>query len=247
MLNIVIHGLGKLGQTIAKSLDADMRVVAGVDARAAELQADFPVVENFGALTGPMDVLLDCSRPDALPGLLRFATDRGVALVLATTGYSNADLERVERAAKLIPVFQSSNLSLGVALLGDLAQRAAKVLWPCDVEIVEKHHRMKVDAPSGTAMTLAHLIREATGEDTPYVYGRSPQSPPRSQPEIGLHAVRGGTLVGEHSVYFILDDEVIELKHSAQSRAVFAHGAVRAIRFIAGCGPGLYGMKELLA
>lgn len=247
MINIAIHGLGKLGRTIAESLDADMRVTVAVDARAAEIQADFPVVETVDALNGPMDVLVDCSRPDALPGLLRFATNRGVALVLATTGYANTELEQIERAAKLIPIFQSSNLSMGVAVLGDLAQRAAAALSPCDVEIVEKHHRMKVDAPSGTAMTLAHLIREATGEDSPYVYGRSPQSPPRSQAEIGLHAVRGGTIVGEHSVYFILDDEVIELKHSAQSRAVFAHGAVRAIRFIAGCNPGLYGMKELLS
>jgi len=243
MIRVILHGAGgKMGRAfaaLAQETNA-ISIVAGVDARVAEL--DFPLYQDLKTVQETADVLLDFSRPDALDNLLKY----GLPLVLAATGYSNEDLDRIHQASKQIAIFQSANLSIGVSLLNDLVSRAATVLLPCDVEIVEAHHRAKVDAPSGTALTLAHAVTEAARQSLPYRHGRAPKDPPRSIGEIGIHAIRGGSSVGEHSVLFLLDGETIELRHCALNRDIFARGALRAVQFIAGCEPGLYGMTDLI-
>jgi 4-hydroxy-tetrahydrodipicolinate reductase len=226
--------------------EGDLRIVAGVDAQAPSLAMAFPVYGKLADAQEDAGLIMDFSRPDALTGVLEYAARRRLPLVLGTTGFSNAQLHQIAEAARETAIFQSANLSLGVSLLTELVARAAAALPGCDVEIVEAHHRMKADAPSGTALALAHTVSEAAGRPLPFRYGRAPKDPPRQPGEIGLHAVRGGTSAGEHTVRFLMDDEELELRHRAESREVFARGALRAARFMAGKPPGLYGMRHLL-
>ncbi|NLG24249.1 MAG: 4-hydroxy-tetrahydrodipicolinate reductase [Clostridiales bacterium] len=224
----------------------DILVVGGVD-RAECPGLGVPVFTSLAGVDADADVLIDFSRPEALPGILSFAAARGMAAVLATTGYTDADLKRIERAALRIPVFRSANMSLGVNLLMDLAVKGAQFLGDgCDVEIVESHHRGKADAPSGTALMVADAVRKVYGGEREYVFGRQGRSAKRAPGEIGIHAIRGGTLVGEHAVMFLMDDEVVEVRHTAQSRAIYAAGALRAAAFVVGKPAKLYDMHDLL-
>lgn len=250
MLSLVISGcnghMGRAVEDIARS-EPDIHIAAGFDILGPG-DRDFPVFSSPAQYSGPADVAVDFSHPAALEGLLTWATGRKASLVLATTGYSEEQLFQIQRAAESIPIFRSANMSLGVNVLIGLVRRAAAVLGDgYDVEIVERHHRRKVDAPSGTALMLADAAAGALPYESEYVYERQSVRRPRGDREIGIASVRGGTITGEHEVIFAGRDEVIELKHSAQSREVFASGAVKAAKFIAGKAPGLYSMTDLVA
>lgn len=248
LTRIVLNGVGRLGQAVvaaAKEKQDGAVVVAAVDP-AAVSDNSRPLYRNLDDVREEFDVIVDASRAEGLDAVLDYALKTGKPVVIAATGHSDAQLARLKEAAEEIPVFKSSNLSVGVNVLRRLTEEAGRLLGPVDAEIVETHHRMKVDAPSGTALTLAEALRDATDPNRPFVYGRSPVDDKPRGGEIGVHAVRGGTVVGEHSVLFLLDDEIVELRHVAQSRQVFGNGAVKAAQFIVGKQPGYYGMDDLL-
>jgi len=250
MLKIIISGSsGHMGRSITELAlnDHELTIAAGFDVNAQKLYS-FPVYAEPLEFSGPADVVVDFSTPKALSGLLSYGLAKQIPLVLCTTGYSDDDLQAIHKAAETLPVFMSGNMSLGINLLADLVRRSCAVLGlSFDVEIVERHHRRKVDAPSGTALMLADAAREALPYDPEYIYERQSRREARQSHEIGISAVRGGTIVGAHEVIFAGYDEVIELKHTAFSRDVFAVGAVRAAKFMAGGRePGLYDMRDVL-
>jgi len=254
MVNIIVNGaLGQMGREIITqaSGDASITVVAGLDPSASEAAASglrFPLLNDIASVDEKADVLVDFSHPSALGGLLQYCTKTRTALVLGTTGYSAADKRLIEDTARLIPIFQSPSMSYGVAVLADLTRQATKALGSrFDVEIVETHHRRKVDAPSGTALMLADAVITTSADPMNVVLDRSSRHEPRQPGEIGVVARRGGTVAGAHTVGFFGDDEVIELSHAALSRRTMAGGALRAALYIAGKGPGLYTMTQLLA
>ena len=250
MVKGIMHGCnGKMGQVITRmaASDPELKIVAGVDARAQALN-DYPVFGDISDCDAEADVVIDFSNAAAVDHLLDWCQEKQMPVVLCTTGLSEAQLKKVEDAAKGTAVLKSANMSLGVNLLMKLLQDAAKVLAPegFDMEIVERHHNQKVDAPSGTAIALADALNGALEEDYEYVYDRSGQRKKRDSHEIGISAVRGGTIVGEHEVIFAGEDEVIEFKHTAYSKALFAKGAVAAAKFLAGKGPGRYDMSDVI-
>ena len=250
MLKGIMHGCnGKMGQVITRmaASDPELKIVAGVDARAQALN-DYPVFGDISDCDAEADVVIDFSNAAAVDHLLDWCQEKQMPVVLCTTGLSEEQLKKVEDAAKRTAVLKSANMSLGVNLLMKLLQDAAKVLAPegFDMEIVERHHNQKVDAPSGTAIALADALNGALEGDYEYVYDRSGQRKKRDSHEIGISAVRGGTIVGEHEVIFAGEDEVIEFKHTAYSKALFAKGAVAAAKFLAGKGPGRYDMSDVI-
>lgn len=249
MVRLLISGaLGKMGQALADlaSADAGLEVAGGVDPR-ADTQSAVPCFADFDAVTAEADVCVDFSHPGALPGLLAYATRRKLPLVLATTGYTAEDRRQIADAATSIPVFQSANMSYGVSVLCELATNAASALGEAfDVEILERHHNRKIDAPSGTALMLADAVRAAYIAPKELMFDRHAVRQARSPKEIGVVALRGGTVPGAHEVGFYGEDEIILLQHVAQSRRLFAAGALRAARYIAGKQPGLYNMQQLL-
>lgn len=239
-----------MGQVVTRMCSGrdDMKVVAGFDPRTEKL-SDYPVYADPMEFSGSADVIIDFSNPASLEKLLAYCIEKNISPVLCTTGYSPEQLEMIDNAAKVIPVFKSANMSVGINLLANLLKKAAAVLGDnFDVEIVERHHRTKVDSPSGTALLLADSIAEALPHPSEYVYERQSVRQTRGKNEIGISAVRGGTIVGEHEVIFAGTDEVIEFKHTAYSREVFANGAVTAAAFMAGVTtPGKYDMTHALA
>ena len=249
MTRIAITGAcGKMGRVIAGLVEqrSDCEVVAGIDLL-GEKYADFPVYKKVFDLTEKPDVIIDFSHPSALPDLLSYGKMNNVPLVLATTGYADEERSQITAAASQIPVFFTFNMSLGINLLVELARRATQILGDqFDIEIVEKHHNLKKDAPSGTAIMIAEAINEELGGKDHFVYDRHSVRKPRGKDEIGMHAIRGGTIVGEHDIIFAGHDEVITLSHSAQSKEVFAVGAVNAAVFLAGRPAGLYAMSDLI-
>lgn len=247
-MKIIISGaLGAMGRVVAANAKAqEIEVVAGVD-RFASDELPYPVYADF-AQCPAADAVIDFSNPAALPSLLDYAVHNKIPTVIATTGMGDADIARIRQAAKEIPLFFTFNMSLGVNLLVSLASQAAAVLGDgYDIEIIEKHHNKKIDAPSGTAVMLADAVAGAVSFQPQFVYERHSVRRRRSPEEIGIHSVRGGTIVGEHEVIFAGMDEIITLSHSARSKGIFAVGALKAARFVAGCGAGLYDMKSLLA
>jgi len=249
MLKVLISGCnGHMGRTVVQLCreTEDVEVVGGFDLLGQQENGDFPVWSSPAACTVQADVLVDFSSPAALPALLDLGLTKRLPLVLATTGYSEEQLAQVELAAKAIPIFRSGNMSLGVSVLTALVTKAAAALEGFDVEIVERHHRRKLDAPSGTALMLAQAAARGLSYEPEYVYERQSVRRPRGDHEIGISSVRGGNIVGDHQVIFAGRDEVIELSHSAMSREVFASGALRAARFLAGKTPGLYSMEDLV-
>lgn len=248
-MKILISGaLGHMGRAVAAQASADgIEIVAGVDA----LQGDcsFPCHTSLDALPDCSGaVIVDFSRPEALTSLLAYAVKNHLPVVLATTGYTPDQEQEVDQAARQIPVFRSANMSVGVALLRHLCQEAAKVLGETfDVEIVEAHHNRKVDAPSGTALLLFDAIKNAYDEPRYAQLGRGGRSCKRQHNEIGIHALRGGTVTGEHEVCFFGPAERIRLSHSAEDRSVFASGALKAAAYLQGKAPGRYTMEDLVA
>ena len=224
----------------------DCAVVAGIDQNPVAGR-DYPVYSLAEKCITPADVIIDFSHPSSLDGLLSLSKKSGIPLVIATTGYSEDETKKIREAAKEIPVFFTFNMSLGINLMTELAQLAAKVLGgQFDIEIVEKHHSRKIDAPSGTAIMLADALASGLSYKPRYVYDRHSVRERRGKDEIGIHAVRGGTIVGEHEIIFAGQSEVILLTHSAYSRDVFAAGAISAALFMKGKSPGLYNMKNLI-
>ena len=249
IVNVIIHGCGgKMGHVVAELVknEPDCQVVAGIDPTTPAL--DFPVFPSCEACDVAGDVIIDFSTAKAVPALLAFSKAKKIPVVLCTTALSEETTALMQETSKEVAILKSANMSVGVNLLLDLVQRAAVILAESgfDIEIVEKHHNQKIDAPSGTAMALADAINQAMEERYHYVYDRSQVREKREKTEIGIHAVRGGNIVGEHDVIFAGRDEVIELTHRATSREVFAVGAVKAAKFLAGKPAGLYTMKEVL-
>lgn len=249
MINVVLCGSGgKMGGYVAEALreDKEMQIVAGVDK--FNNSQSFPVFKSFSEITTPCDLIIDFSNPVLLDDILTFALNKKIPLVIATTGYSKNQIEHINNASLEIPIFFTFNMSLGVNLICSLAKKAASILGDgFDVEIVEKHHNQKIDAPSGTAIMLANSVNEVFGDTKNYEYDRHSKRQKRSKNEIGIHSVRGGTIVGEHDVIFAGHDEVITISHSAYSKEVFAVGAVKAAKFLYGKRAGLYDMNSIMS
>ncbi len=250
MINAAIVGCnGKMGYFVAQALseNKNAQTLFGVDAY-GESKFDFPVYKSFDEAQQKPGVIIDFSNPAALDGMLSYAIANSVPCVICTTGYSAGQIEKIREASKKIAVFYSGNMSLGINLLIALSKQAAKVLGDSfDIEIVEKHHNLKVDAPSGTALMIADAISGVLENEPQYVYDRHAYRKKRSKNEIGIHSVRGGTIVGEHEVIFAGHDEVVTLTHQAQSKEVFAAGAVNAAVFLASQKPGMYDMTAMLS
>ena len=249
MLNILLCGCGgRMGAAVAAAAAAaGDRIVAGVDINPAE-SSPYPVFTSPEEFPGKADVIIDFSHHSALGALIAYAKRAETPLVVCTTGHTESELALMKQAALEIPLFFSRNMSLGINLLISLCRRAALTLGDdFDIEIIEKHHNKKLDAPSGTALMIADAITEGQREAHPYVFDRHAERRERARGEIGLHAVRGGTIVGEHEVLFAGKDEIITLSHSAASREVFATGALRAAHFMAGKSKGFYNMDDVVS
>jgi 4-hydroxy-tetrahydrodipicolinate reductase len=249
MTKIALAGAcGKMGRVIAAlaAENSACEIIAGIDV-AGEKYADFEIYNKFFDMEKDPDVIIDFSHPSALPDLLTYCKMRNVPVVIAATGYTQDEIVQIKAAVGQIPVFFTFNMSLGINLLADLARRAACVLGDrFDVEIVEKHHNYKKDAPSGTAIMLAEALNDERNNALKYVYDRHSVRKSRDPGELGIHSIRGGTIVGEHEIIFAGHDETISLTHTAQSKEVFAAGALKAALFLSGCKKGLYDMSDLL-
>ena len=250
MINVIIHGCnGRMGQAVAAAAAADptIQVAAGVDKFPDKENNPFPAYGSLEECSEDADVIIDFSIPAALPNLLDYAVNRNIPVVIATTGFSNDDFGLIGKASQSIPVFQSANMSLGVNVMLELAKNDALAIGSLfDIEIIEQHHNQKLDSPSGTAYALADAINETLLNSKNYVYGRFSKHDKRSKSEIGIHAVRGGTIPGEHTVLFAGNDEVLKITHTAFSRRIFALGALNACKYVVTKQPGLYNMKDML-
>ena len=250
MVKILMHGCnGKMGRMITEIVknEEDAVIAAGVDKFTGNPN-DYLVFEEITQCDVDVDVVIDFSNAGAVDELLDYCVKKSLPVVLCTTGLSDEQLKKVDECSEKIAVLKSANMSMGINLLLKLLKDAAKVLAPAgyDIELVEKHHNQKLDAPSGTALALADSINEAMGNEYEYVYDRSQVRKKRDAKEIGISAVRAGTIVGEHEVIFAGTDEVIEFKHTAYSRSVFAKGAVEAGKFLAGQPAGMYDMGDVI-
>lgn len=251
MTRVIMHGCnGRMGQMISGlcTADPEIEIVAGVDTY-TEQKNDYPVFASIDQCDVAADAIIDFSNASAVDGLLDYCEEKQIPVVLCSTGLSEEQLAKVDEASKKVAVLKSANMSLGINTLMSLLKQAVKVLAPAgfDVEIVENHHNQKLDAPSGTALALADSINEAMDNRYEYVYDRSDRRAKRDAKELGISAVRGGTIVGEHEVIFAGTDEVIEFKHTAYSRAVFGKGAIQAAKFLHGKAAGYYDMSDVIA
>lgn len=251
MTGIILNGyLGRMGRVVRLLVetDPDCEIVAGVDTAAVGDGLTFPTYHEFTACDRPADAVVDFSGISALHGLLQFCVEKHIPAVLCTTGFSAEAVSEIQAASEKVAIFKSANMSLGINLITHMLNRAAKLLYDArfDIEIIEKHHSQKLDAPSGTALMLADAVNTAAGGGLNYTYDRTARREKRPQAELGIHSLRGGTVVGEHSVIFAGQDEVIEFTHKAYSREVFAVGALKAAQFIKGKPPGLYDMQNLI-
>ena len=249
MINILISGAnGKMGKKVfeAALLSNNVKPVCGVDLVENLSNSDFPIYSSFEKVSEKVDVVIDFSSPKTLDSIIAFATKTGANAVLCSTGYTDSDIEKINNLSTKVAVFRSANMSLGVNVLIDLVKKAAKALYGFDVEIIEKHHNQKVDAPSGTALMLADAVKEVQPEKY-YTYGREGIVGKRDQNEIGIHAVRGGTIVGEHDVLFASNAETVTLSHLATDRSVFADGAVKAAIYLKNKKTGLYNMTDVIS
>lgn len=250
MTRIIMHGCnGKMGQVITGICkeDSNVKIVAGIDV-IDNKDNGYPVFTDIDACDVEADVIVDFAAAVAVDKLLNYAEAKSIPVVLCTTGLSPEQLNRVSQVSEKVAILKSANMSLGINTIMKLLKDAIAVFGPAgyDVEIVEKHHNLKVDAPSGTALALADSINEASNNQYEYIYDRSQTRNKRDKKELGISAVRGGTIVGEHEVLFAGIDEVIEIKHTAYSKSVFAKGAVEAAKFLAGKPAGMYNMSDVI-
>lgn len=250
MVKMIMHGCnGAMGRTITELVAAqkDILIVAGVD-KNLEFKQDYPVYNSLEEVKEEADVIVDFASATAVDHLLDYCVKKKMPIVLCTTGLSKEQVEKVSETAKETAVLRSANMSLGINLLLKLVKEAAKTLAVSDfdIEIVEKHHNQKLDAPSGTALALADSINEALNNEYHYEYDRSKRHEKRDEKEIGISAVRGGSIVGEHDVIFAGKDEVVTFSHTAYSKAIFGKGAIEAAKFLAGKPAGLYNMSDVI-
>ena len=246
-MKVIINGYsGTMGQVLTKCVadDEELELVAGISPKHHDVDG-FNTYSSFADVKEDSDVVIDFSNPLALDGILEYCLKTKTPVVLATTGYNDEEMEKIHEAAKQIPVFLSFNMSLGVNILLKLVKEAAKNLANFDIEIIEKQHNKKVDSPSGTAVMIANAVKEIR-EQSEFIYGRHGRTGKRQQNEVGIHAVRGGTIVGEHSAIFAGNDEILEINHSARSKNVFAEGAIAAAKYLVNQEPGFYNMDDML-
>ncbi|MDF2548478.1 MAG: 4-hydroxy-tetrahydrodipicolinate reductase [Anaerosolibacter sp.] len=249
-MKVILHGCnGKMGRVLAKLLkeDPEIEIVAGIDHNPDKYVNTFPVYGQASACKEKGDVIVDFSHHSALPALIDYCVSSKTPLVTATTGLSGDDFSKLVDSAKVVPIFHSANMSVGINLVTDLVARAGKTLGTSfDIEVIEKHHNKKVDSPSGTAFMLVNAINDAFENNKEFIYGRHGKTDVRKDTHIGIHAVRGGTIVGEHTVIFAGPDEIIEITHTALSKDIFALGAIRAAKFITQQKPGFYNMNSII-
>lgn len=247
MLRVIVNGsLGKMGKVLTRCIkeDKELELICGVSLNTGE-NTDYKLYSKMSDINEKCDVVIDFSNPLALNDVLEYCTNNKTPLVIATTGYNEEELNKIKDASKIIPIFHSSNMSLGVNVLLKLVKEASKLLNGFDIEIIEKHHNKKVDAPSGTALMIANAIKEVIPSIN-YNYGRFGRDAKRLENEIGIHAVRGGTIVGEHTAIFAGLDDIIEIKHTAQSKDIFANGSITAAKYLVKQSAGYYNMDDML-
>lgn len=249
-MEVLLHGCnGRMGQVMVRLISEvpDMEVVCGVDSYTEKYNNNFPVYTGLEEVTEKADILIDFSNHSCIGDIIKFGKLRGIPLIICTTGFTTEERQLMADASKLIPIFNSANMSIGVNILVSLVKQAAKSLYKdFDIEIIEKHHNQKLDSPSGTALMIADAINITLDNEYDYVYGRHSKTQKRMKKEIGIHAIRGGSIVGEHQVIFAGSGEVIEVNHSALSRDVFGYGALAAARFMVNKEPGMYSMDDVL-
>lgn len=248
-IKVILSGCsGKMGNVLQTLINEkeNMIIVAGIDNKDSAI-LNFPIYDNFNKITEKVDVIIDFSNRTVLKGLLKYAIENKVAAVLSTTGYTKEDEELINEASKTIPIFRSANMSYGINVLSKILKIAVKFLEEdFDIEIIESHHNLKQDSPSGTAKMLLKTIKDNINIETEEVYGRVGGSTKRKSNEIGIHAIRGGTIPGEHTILFAGKDENIQIKHTAMSKSIFANGAIKAAEYLISCNPGYYNMDDLL-
>ncbi len=245
-MNVFLFGIsGKMGcAVVSRAKESGICITGGYDITPAK---DIPTFNDIKQVNVPFDAVIDFSRPETLDAVIALVESRNCPVVLCTTGYDAKALAKIEKLAKKVPVFKSGNMSVGMNVLISLAEQATKLLWDdSDVEIIEAHHNRKVDAPSGTAKMIADAVNKASGDKANFVYGREGTDCKRKKNDLGIHAIRGGTIVGEHEVMFCMNDETVTIKHSALSRNIFADGALKAAEFLIGKSPAVYDMKDML-
>ena len=250
MIKVILNGAnGAMGKVVVDliSADPDMEVVVGVDRR-SDMDAAFPIMDNINKVNVAADVVIDFSSVEAADELLDFIEQKKIPAVICTTGLSEAQIDRINELSSVSPILRSANMSLGINILSKVLAEVAPKLKKAgfDIEIVEAHHRRKLDAPSGTALLLADSINSSMDEKLEYTYDRSDRHEPRRENEIGISSVRGGTIVGDHDVIFAGEDEVISFNHRAYSRKIFANGAIAAAKFLLGKANGLYDMSDVI-
>ena len=246
MLRVILSGYsGSMGKVLTKCAneDSELEIVCG--SSKDDLDVPFKTYHKMSEVEELADVIIDFSHHSTIEDTLSYAIKTKTPIVIATTGFNDEELTKIKKASNIIPIFHSSNMSLGVNVLVKLVKEAAKSLNGFDIEIIEKHHNKKLDAPSGTAVMIANGVKEVL-PDSEYIYGRHGRSDKRSSNEIGIHAIRGGTIVGEHTTIFAGHDEVVEIKHSAQSKDIFAKGAIAAAKFLVKQEAGYYNMNNML-
>ncbi|OFI06124.1 4-hydroxy-tetrahydrodipicolinate reductase [Clostridium acetireducens DSM 10703] len=247
MTKIILNGCnGKMGKVISETVKKfeNLSIVAGIDKNTSSV--DYPVFSNIKDCNIDADVLLDFSRPDSLKNLMDYAKLKNIPLIICTTGHSDEQLKEIENFSKELAIFRSANMSIGINVINNILKNISNLLYNnYDIEIIEKHHNQKVDAPSGTALLLANTIKNSIKEETSFIYGREGSSK-KVHNKIGIHAIRGGSIVGEHEVIFAGQGETIEIKHTAISREVFAVGALKACEFMYNKAPGLYCMDDII-
>ena len=247
MLKVLINGInGRMGQEVFKqiNLSDDFEVCCGVDKFDNNL--NIPTYTDINLIKENPDVIIDFSIPEASMNILEFSKEKNIPIVIATTGFSDEQLSIIEETSKTIPVFRSGNMSYEINIMADIVSKLATQLKDSDIEIIETHHRNKIDSPSGTALILADSINDSLNNEMDYQYNRHSIRQKRPDKEIGIHSIRGGTEVGKHTVLFLGENETFELTHTVTSRSIFAKGALKAARFLVEQKSGLYNMKDLI-
>ncbi len=248
MLNVLINGInGRMGQEVLNqvNLSDNFKVCCGID-KFNNKEYSFPIYSDTSAINENPDVIIDFSIPEASMNILEYAKHNNLPIVIATTGFSDEQLLKIKEYSKFIPIFRSGNMSYEINIMSDLVAKLAKLLSDSDIEIIETHHKNKIDAPSGTALILADSINEALNNKMDYQYDRHSIRQSRPSNEIGIHSIRGGTEIGKHTVMFLGENETLELTHTVTSRSIFAKGSLKAAEFILNQKPGLYNMKDLI-
>ena len=248
MMNILLNGAsGKMGNEVAKIVEKidDMQIVSGIGLE-EDLSGKFPIYSKTEDIKENVDIIIDFSVPKATFNVLEYAKSKKIPIVIATTGFSKEEIQKIEEISKEIPIFRSANMSLDINLIAKILKEVAKVLSNTDIEIIETHHNRKIDSPSGTAILLADAINEVLEEKKEYDFNRMQKREPRKKSEIGFSSIRGGNIVGEHTVAFFGENETLEIKHTSYSRQVFVEGAIKAVRFLITKENGLYDMNDLI-